>query len=135
MFSEGIKVRSPRNFRRFLQSVWRKLRKAQSVMQIDRYHKNVSGPFYVMNNQCIACGAPYQEAPDLIEYDDVAVYPHCYFKKQPETPDELERAIRACCVSCVRAVRYAGEDPAILKGLRELGSDDSCDAIFDPRTD
>jgi hypothetical protein len=90
---------------------------------IPPYPKNAPGPFYVQSECCIACSAPEQEAPDLMdhgEWPDGEEGYHCYFKRQPETPDEVERAISACVVSCVRAVRYAGNNPKILKRFREL---------------
>jgi len=79
------------------------------------YPKNAPGPFYVENQCCLSCDAPYSEAPDLMAHDDGEGGYHCHFRKQPETPQEVERAVMACVVSCVRAVRYAGNDPAILK--------------------
>ena len=42
-------------------------------------------------------------------HDNAGDNPDCTFKKQPETPKEVEGAVMACYVSCVRAVRYAGE--------------------------
>jgi hypothetical protein len=42
---------------------------------------------------------------------------HCYFKKQPETPAEVEQAIKAINGSCCGALRYAGADPEIIKRL------------------
>lgn len=93
------------------------------------YPKNVPGDFYVQNNHCITCEAPYHEAPDLMAHDKEGSYPHCYFKKQPETPEEVERAISACQVSCVQAVRYAGKNPKILKRFQELDAADSCDEL------
>jgi hypothetical protein len=51
------------------------------------------------------------------------------FKKQPETPEEVERAVMACYVSCVRGVRYAGKDPKILKRFLELGGLEACDVL------
>jgi hypothetical protein len=89
--------------------------------------KNAPGDFYIEDESCINCDAPHHAAPDLIAYDEAGDYPHCYFKRQPEAPDEVERAVMACVVSCVRAVRYGGKNPKILKRLREHGSPDSCD--------
>lgn len=43
----------------------------------------------------------------------------CFFKKQPSTPEELERAINAVHVSCTGAVRYCGSDPAVLARLAQ----------------
>jgi hypothetical protein len=58
---------------------------------------------------------------------------HCHFKKQPETTEEIERAIMACRVSCTQAVRYSGSDPAILNRLRELNSAESSDVLNPPQ--
>jgi hypothetical protein len=96
---------------------------------IPPYPKNAPGDFYVEHNCCITCEAPYHEAPDLMAHEEEGDYPHCYFKRQPETPEEVERAIMACHVSCIAAVRYAGGNPKILKRFQELGSVDSCDVL------
>jgi len=96
------------------------------------YSKNAPGDFYVENENCIACEAPSREAPDLIAHDGEGDYPHCYFKKQPETTEEVERAVMACRVSCVKAVRYAGKDPKVLKLFRDRDCEGSCDVIADP---
>jgi hypothetical protein len=87
----------------------------------ERYPKNAPGPFFVENGYCISCGVPELEAPDLMGHDeDPSVIYHCYFKKQPSTPEEVERAIRAVWISCCGAVQYDGDDPAILQRLAEL---------------
>ncbi|MBK9246816.1 MAG: ferredoxin [Ignavibacteria bacterium] len=93
---------------------------------IDRYPENVQGDFYVLNQACISCGAPQAEAPDLIEHSKLE-YGHCYFKKQPETQEEIERAIDAMNVSCIAGIRYGGKDEKILKRLYERGEADQCD--------
>lgn len=89
-----------------------------------RCEKNVPGPFYTMADECMACGAPELEAPDLLAPlggDNLETY----FVKQPTSPEEIERACRATLSCCVRALRYGGTDPAI---LRRLGnSPDYCD--------
>jgi len=76
-----------------------------------RLDANVPGPFYT-TGQCMACGAPEDAAPDLLAplTDDNW---HTYFVRQPESPDELERACHAVEVCCVSALRYGGADPAI----------------------
>lgn len=79
--------------------------------------QNVPGPFFVENEHCIACGAPEHEAPDLMAHDEGG---HCYFKRQPSTPQETEQAIQAVWVSCCGAVRYEGNDPNILQRFAEL---------------
>jgi len=92
----------------------------------DRYPENSQGDFYVENGVCITCGAPEAEAPDLIEHSKIE-YGHCYFKKQPETEDEIERAINAIAVSCISGLRYGGTDEKILKRLYEIGEGGQCD--------
>jgi hypothetical protein len=76
----------------------------------------------------MACTAPENEAPDLIGFDAAAVggY-HCYFKRQPQEPEELDRAIKAVWAGCCAAVRYSGTDPAIIRKLSDLGVADTCD--------
>ena len=56
---------------------------------------------------------------------------HCFFNRQPQTEEELDRAIRAVEVSCVENLRYRGTDPAILKKLSEMGYRHLCDAFED----
>ncbi len=92
----------------------------------ERYFENSKGDFYVENQVCISCGAPEAEAPDLIEHSKLE-YRHCYFKKQPTTADELDRAISAMQVSCISGIRYGGKDQAILKRLYNLGLKAECD--------
>ncbi len=97
-----------------------------SDAKLDRYRENSQGDFYVENDVCINCGAPEAEAPDLIEHSRME-YGHCYFKKQPETVDEIERAINAIAVSCISGLRYGGTDEKILKRLYEIGEGGQCD--------
>ena len=86
---------------------------------VTRTPSNVPGPFYVAMDQCITCMAPEGEAPDLMAFDAVAE--SCYFKRQPVTPDEIDRAIRAVGVACCGALGYAGNDPIVLARFRALG--------------
>ena len=90
---------------------------------------NAPGPFYVEANFCFACCLPEGEAPDLMGFEDDLENPMfgCFFKKQPETPEELDRALSAMQVNCTDALRYAGSDLAILRRLQELGMEDQCD--------
>lgn len=81
-----------------------------------RHQLNVVGAFYVEDGGCIACGAPEAEAPELMGWTD-GPGDHCYFKRQPATAEEVDRAIRALEVSCCRALRYGGDDPAIIARL------------------
>ena len=95
------------------------------------YPKNSPGPFYVENGCCITCEAPYDEAPDVMAHDEDGG--HCFFRRQPENPEEVERAIRACCISCVSAVRYSGDDPEILRRFQELGHINAYDVLVPKR--
>jgi hypothetical protein len=92
----------------------------------ERHFLNAAGDFYVENNMCVACMAPEHAAPELMGHceNDLG---HCYFKRQPETAEELEKAIQAIAVSCCGAVRYGGTDKRITARLLDLGLDDSCD--------
>lgn len=86
-----------------------------------RHPQNAPGPFFVENDCCIACGAPEREAPDLMAHEDSEETGyHCYFRKQPSTPEQLDQAIRAVWVSCCGAVQYGGEDPDVLRRLSQL---------------
>jgi hypothetical protein len=93
-----------------------------------RYPLNTAGDFYVEDGMCLACTAPEHEAPDLMAHDPSAhAGYHCYFKRQPTTVGELERAIWAVTVACCGAVRYAGSDAAVIRRLEELGAAEMCD--------
>ena len=78
--------------------------------------RNAPGDFYVGADECIRCGAPEHEAPDLIRMDDGG----CYFFRQPVTSEEHRQATRAIWVSCCDAVRYKGNDPQILREVARL---------------
>ncbi|HEY6306008.1 MAG TPA: hypothetical protein VI488_06045 [Candidatus Angelobacter sp.] len=75
----------------------------------------------------ITCGAPHAVAPDLIAWDDdhEGGHCHCYFKRQPETPDDVDRAIQAIDQSCCGALVYAGSDADMIKRIRELGAENA----------
>lgn len=90
-----------------------------------RHPQNADGPFYVVNGDCMACGAPELEAPALMSHDESG---HCYFHSQPSDHDETNSAIKALWASCCQAIRYSGNNPEILKKLDELGESRCCDA-------
>jgi hypothetical protein len=91
-----------------------------------RFPKNAPGAFYT-TGACLACAAPETEAPDLLAPLNDENY-DTYFVRQPSTPDEIERACRAIEVCCVAALRYGGEDPAI---VRRLGNrPEYCDRVL-----
>jgi len=97
-------------------------------MSLHCYPLNAPGDFYVEDGMCIACLAPEHAAPDLMSHhsDDARGY-HCYFRRQPETPAERERAVRAVEVGCCGAVRYGDRDPQIIHRLRARRDLDACD--------
>jgi hypothetical protein len=88
-----------------------------------RFAKNALGPFYTTGG-CLACGAPEAEAPELFAPLEGENY-GTYFARQPLAPGEVERACRAAEICCVKAVRYGGGEPVI---IRRLGnSPEYCD--------
>jgi hypothetical protein len=87
------------------------------VPRFTPHPKSAPGDFYIEKGQCLACGVPHVVAPDLVGWTDEKVQ-HCFWKKQPETPAELERAIAVLEAQELECHRYAGTDPAILdRGL------------------
>lgn len=88
-----------------------------------RFEKNVPGPWYTTGG-CVACGAPEDEAPELFAGLNDDNY-ETYFVRQPETPEEAERACNAAKVCCLSTIRYCGTDKEI---IRRLGnSPEYCD--------
>lgn len=94
-------------------------------MNARRHPLNAVGDFYVLDGECIACQSPEADAPDLIGH--VEENYHCFFRRQPETPEELERAIRAVANGCCGGVRYGGTNSKVLQRLAELRASDACD--------
>jgi hypothetical protein len=66
----------------------------------ERYSLNADGDFHAVKDICITCMMPEDRAPELMGFDEEAC--HCYFKRQPGTPEELEHAIAAVASSEVR---------------------------------
>ena len=93
----------------------------------ERAPLNANGDFYVEKDLCLACMAPEYQAPELMGYDEQTF---CYFKRQPVTPEELDHAIEAVCMSCVAGFRYAGTDAIILERLRSKGAAAQCDELL-----
>lgn len=81
----------------------------------ERYPLNADGPFYSVNGLCLCCMAPEDSAPQLMGFDQEKM--HCYFKRQPETAAEVERAMTALLASQIEGLRYVGNDPLILEKL------------------
>ncbi len=97
----------------------------ERLLHIGPHPQNAEGPFYVENGECITCGAPHAVAPDLMGWNED--HSHCFFRKQPSTPGEVDRAIQAIGMSCCGALRYRGDDEDICKRLRLSHSGDSID--------
>ncbi len=95
---------------------------------IKRHPQSVPGDFYVEQGCCTACGVPEVIAPDLVEHT-AERYWHCYWKKQPETSEELDRAIEILHTQELGCHRYGGTDPAIIERLPA----ECCDAVSAPR--
>jgi hypothetical protein len=70
------------------------------------------GDFYAEADCCISCGVPQAAAPDLVGWTD-DTSSQCYWKKQPETPEELEYAFDVFDGQELGCHRYAGRDPEI----------------------
>ena len=79
--------------------------------------QSAPGDFYVVKDECVSCGAPHVVAPDLIGWGTGTEYLHCIWKKQPETPEELQQAFAAFDASDLGCYRYAGSDPAIMNRI------------------
>jgi hypothetical protein len=98
---------------------------------IKAYPANAPGDFYVQNDECITCRAPESVAPDLIGFFEdpsgTNARSHCYFKKQPQTVGEIDRAVKAVYANCCGSYRYAGSNRDIKKKLKKAG----CQAAID----
>jgi hypothetical protein len=89
-----------------------------------RHQQNVEGPFYVVEADCMACGAPEMYAPKLMSHDSCG---QCFFARQPASAQETNDAIAGIWASCCGAVRYGGKDHGLLFRLAELGLAEECD--------
>ena len=69
--------------------------------------------------------APHAQAPTLMGFDELDE--HCFVQKQPQTDEEIYRAIRAVRSAEVKCLRYKGHDPDILRRLDEIGEVEACD--------
>jgi hypothetical protein len=78
--------------------------------------KSASGDFYVQDTCCISCGVPQAIAPDLVGWTNENLT-QCFWLKQPQTADELDRAIKIIHSQELGCHRYSGKDPAILQRL------------------
>lgn len=64
----------------------------------------------------MSCGVPQSIAPELVGWrDDTSGL--CYWIRQPETAEEVEKAIKIIHTQELGCHRYGGDDRAILKRL------------------
>ena len=90
--------------------------------------QSAPGDFYVENQGCTACGVPHVVAPDLMAWADDNRN-HCIWKRQPQTPQELDQAVAVLESQELGCHRYAGDDPAILKRIPA----EYCDTLLPQR--
>src|SRR5882762_9503938 len=64
----------------------------------------------------MSCGVPRAIAPDLVGRTNEYLT-QCYWLKQPQTADELDRAIKIFHTQELGCHRYGGKGPAILRRL------------------
>jgi hypothetical protein len=91
---------------------------------------NAPGDFYVEDGCCTGCEVPFNEAPGHFGTDKTG---HCFVCKQPSTSDEVQGMICAIAVSEVGCIRYAGDNPEVLRELKKHGNAEQCDALFSER--
>jgi hypothetical protein len=90
--------------------------------------ESAPGDFYVEKGMCLSCGVPHVVAPDLMGWTGNETG-HCIWRKQPETPKELDQAIAVLETQELGCHRYAGDNPEILKRI----SAEHCDYPAEPR--
>ena len=106
------------------------------ILNPNRTSKNVDGDFYSTGywmsdgecGDCLDCGLPEGEAPELLA--DLDKFDYTHFVKQPVTNVETERACNACEVCCVNALRYGGKNIEIIQRL--YNTPDYCDYLVTP---
>jgi len=91
-----------------------------------RVPENAPGDFYVEAGVCLQCYLPHEAAPELMN-DCKTYFRECYFRRQPQTPAEVEHAIQAIAFSELDCIRYGGSDQSVIRRLYELGRGDACD--------
>lgn len=91
---------------------------------------NVPGDFYVEDGCCTMCLVPFSFAPELFgECQDLKGYPHCFVKRQPETPVELTKMLDAIRCAELMCIRYRGSDRRIQLELVETNTGVVCDNL------
>lgn len=91
---------------------------------------NALGDFYVEDGCCTMCEVPLVEAPDLFGvFEDLSGHSHCFVKRQPETPAELDQMVSAVRCADLQCIRYRGSDRLIQLRLVEDGEGVVCDGL------
>jgi hypothetical protein len=91
---------------------------------------NVPGDFYVEDGCCTMCEVPFTVAPDLFgTCQDPKGYPHCFVKRQPDSPAELDQMISAIRYAELQCIRYRGSDRLIQLRLIEVDEGIICDGL------
>jgi hypothetical protein len=78
-----------------------------------REPNSASGDFYVEDGCCLSCGVPQTVAPDLVGWVNNEKMVQCFWKKQPETHEEIQQAFAIFDGQEAGCHRYAGRDPEI----------------------
>lgn len=81
------------------------------------------GDFYVEPDCCLLCGVPEGIAPEIFETGEK----HCFVKRQPCSPYEIDRTVEAMWCSEADCIRYRGDDAALLERLARAGMSDQAD--------
>ena len=89
------------------------------------------GDFYVQQGCCISCGVPQELAPTLVGWRDAQNLTDCYWIRQPQTPNELEQAIKVIRDQDLYCHRYAGTDAQIIKRLPPEQCDHDLKGLLD----
>ena len=89
--------------------------------------RNAPGPFYVVNECCTLCQVPAY-APTLFELDDEQEH-HCWVKRQPTTPAELDQMLEIINMADLGCIRYGGADLDIIERLKAMNAADTVDAL------
>jgi hypothetical protein len=99
-------------------------------MSLPPHPANVPGDFYVEDGCCTLCEVPFSEAPELFAYWPNADAPqHCYVKRQPENPDELETMVSVIRCAELQCIHYRGNDQSLQLRLVEMGEGLACDSL------
>jgi hypothetical protein len=91
---------------------------------------NVPGDFYVKDGCCTMCEVPFAEAPNLFgATHDPRGYTHCFVRRQPEAPAELDQMVSAIRCAELQCIRYRGTDRLVQLRLVGVGEGIICDGL------